>query len=108
MNDIERLLAIEEIKRLKARYFYAFDHKDWTMWREQVFAPDGRLEVPEMDFVVEGIDTMIPWLIKQAADQGFGPSRPHPRYRDSLRHHRQGPLGDGGPALPVEGASAAR
>ena len=39
MNDIERLLAIEEIKRLKARYFYAFDHKDWTMWREQVFAP---------------------------------------------------------------------
>lgn len=69
MNDIERLLAIEEIKRLKARYFYAFDHKDWTMWREQVFAPDGRLEVPEADFAVEGIDTMIAWLIQQAADQ---------------------------------------
>jgi len=69
MNDIERLIAIEEIKRLKARYFYAFDNKDWAMWREQVFAPHGRLEVPERGFAIEGLDAMIPWLIEQAADQ---------------------------------------
>jgi hypothetical protein len=47
MNEIERLLAIEEIKQVKAKYFYAFDHKDWDMWRREVWAPDGRLEVPE-------------------------------------------------------------
>lgn len=47
MTEIERLLAIEEIKQVKARYFYAFDHKDWEMWRREVWAPDGRLEVPE-------------------------------------------------------------
>jgi SnoaL-like domain len=69
MNDIERLLAIEEIKCLKARYFYAFDHKDWAMWRGQVFAPDGRLEVPEAGFEVEGVDAMVDWISAQAADQ---------------------------------------
>ena len=69
MNAIERLVAIEEIKRLKARYFYAYDNKDWTMWREQVFAPHGRLEVPERGLTVEGLDAMVPWLIEQAADQ---------------------------------------
>ena len=37
----------EEIKQVKAKYFYAFDHKDWEMWRNEVWAPDGRLEVPE-------------------------------------------------------------
>lgn len=47
MNEIERLVASEEIRQVKAKYFYAFDHKDWDMWRDQVWAPDGRLEVPE-------------------------------------------------------------
>jgi hypothetical protein len=47
MTEIERLLAIEAIKQVKARYFHAFDHKDWEMWRREVWAPDGRLEVPE-------------------------------------------------------------
>jgi hypothetical protein len=30
MNDLDRLLAIEEIKQLKARYFRFVDTKDWT------------------------------------------------------------------------------
>ena len=47
MDAIERLLAIEEIKQVKGKYFYAFDHKDWDMWRNEVWAPDGRLDVPE-------------------------------------------------------------
>ena len=32
MTEIERLLAIEEIKQVKAKYFYAFDHKDWEQY----------------------------------------------------------------------------
>lgn len=30
MNDIDRLLAIESIKQLKARYFRYMDTKDWS------------------------------------------------------------------------------
>ncbi|MCW1429959.1 nuclear transport factor 2 family protein [Novosphingobium sp. JCM 18896] len=47
MTEIERLLAIEAIKQVKAKYFYGFDHKDWDLWRREVWAPEGRLEVPE-------------------------------------------------------------
>jgi len=43
MNDIEKLLAIEEIKNLKARYFRCVDTKDWHGFKA-VFAPDGRLD----------------------------------------------------------------
>jgi hypothetical protein len=39
MSDTEKLLAIEEIKALKARYFRSVDTKDWT-GLEAVFAPD--------------------------------------------------------------------
>jgi hypothetical protein len=39
MTDGEKLLAIEEIKQLKARYFYCVDCKDWDGFRD-VFAPD--------------------------------------------------------------------
>jgi hypothetical protein len=31
MNDIERLIAIEEIKQLKGRYLRALDLKDWDL-----------------------------------------------------------------------------
>jgi len=69
MNDLERLVAIEEIKQLKARYFYGFDHQDWTLWRDEVWAPEGRLEVPEAGIAVEPRDAMIAWVSKQAAGQ---------------------------------------
>ncbi|BCW05880.1 nuclear transport factor 2 family protein [Arthrobacter sp. NtRootA1] len=29
MDDVQRLIAVEEIKRLKSRYFRALDKKDW-------------------------------------------------------------------------------
>ena len=43
MNDVEKLLAIEEIKNLKARYLRCVDTKDWLGFKA-VFAPDGRLD----------------------------------------------------------------
>jgi hypothetical protein len=43
MNSIERLLAIEEIKQLKARYFRFVDTKDWE-GIATLFAPDAQFE----------------------------------------------------------------
>ena len=39
MTDTEKLLAIEEIKQLRARYFYCVDCKEWKSFLD-VFAPD--------------------------------------------------------------------
>jgi hypothetical protein len=39
MDTAERLVAIEEIKTLKARYFHCMDNKDWA-GLQAVFAPD--------------------------------------------------------------------
>jgi hypothetical protein len=44
MNDIERLLAIEEIKRLKARYFRALDTKDMETYGA-LFTDDAAIDV---------------------------------------------------------------
>ncbi len=44
MDDVERLVAIEEIRRLKARYFRCMDTKDWDGFRD-VFAPDGEMDM---------------------------------------------------------------
>ena len=70
MTDIERLLAIEAIKMVKAKYFYGLDHKDWDLWRREVFASDASLHVPE--FRPEpwvGIDTIIEWVAASTGDQ---------------------------------------
>jgi hypothetical protein len=69
LNDIERLLGIEDIKRLKARYLYAYDMQDWQIWRDEVWAPDGRLEVPEIELVITPRETMIQWVAAQARGQ---------------------------------------
>lgn len=69
MTDIEKLLAIEEIKRLKAKYFYYFDYKDWERWKAEVWAPDARLEVPEVSMEVSGVDNIIRWCAESAANQ---------------------------------------
>jgi len=44
MDTLERLTAIEEIKRLKARYFRCMDTKDWEGFAG-VFAPDAAMDV---------------------------------------------------------------
>jgi len=69
MTDIEKLLAIEEIKRLKAKYFYYFDYKDWARWKAEVWAPDARLEVPEISMDVSGVDNLIAWCVESAGNQ---------------------------------------
>jgi SnoaL-like domain len=41
MSTADRLMAIEEIHQLKARYMRCMDSKDWVCW-QGVFAPDFR------------------------------------------------------------------
>ena len=44
MDTVERLEAIEDIARLKARYFRCLDTKDWDGFA-QVFTPDARMDM---------------------------------------------------------------
>jgi uncharacterized protein (TIGR02246 family) len=44
MEPVERLMATEEIKQLKARYFRCMDTKDWA-GLTAVFAPDAVLDM---------------------------------------------------------------
>jgi len=53
MTDVEQLLAMEEIKALKARYFRCVDTKDWDGFAA-VFADDAAFEVSEADWNMEG------------------------------------------------------
>jgi hypothetical protein len=39
MNEIEKLVALEELRLLKARYFRYLDTKQWSAWSE-LFEPD--------------------------------------------------------------------
>ena len=55
---LRRLLDIEEIKQLKARYFRCMDTKDWNGFG-QVFARDAVVEVPEADLVLTGRDAIV-------------------------------------------------
>ena len=69
-KDLERLLAIEEIKQVKAKYFYGLDHKDWELWRREVWAADGELHVPE--FRAEpftGWEAVIAYVSEATGDQ---------------------------------------
>jgi hypothetical protein len=69
MTDVEKLLAIEEIKRVKSKYFYGLDHKDWDFWRREVWAADARLIVPEASVEAVGIDEIIAYTSQATADQ---------------------------------------
>jgi len=69
VTEIEKLLAIEEIKQLKAKYFLGIDHQDWDLWREEVWAPDARIEVPEMGADITPREKLIEWVKEQSADQ---------------------------------------
>ena len=69
MDDIERLVAIQEIKQVKAKYFWGLDHKDWEFWRREVWAPDARLIVPEANRDEVGIDAVIAYVSNSTADQ---------------------------------------
>ena len=46
MDPLQRLVAIEDIKNLKARYFRLLDTKQWSPW-EQLFIEDLTTEFPD-------------------------------------------------------------
>ena len=46
MDDVSKLLSIEAIRSLKARYFRFVDTKDWKGLRS-VFTDDAKIEIPE-------------------------------------------------------------
>lgn len=60
MNNIDRLIAIEEIKQLKARYFRCVDTKDWADY-SRVFAPDVQFDISDdmPDGVFTGADKAV-------------------------------------------------
>ena len=74
MDDLQRLLAIEQIKQLKARYFRFMDSKDWTAL-ETVFAPDAVMDMrAEMhdgsgdDGLVRGAANVVAFMRKAIED----------------------------------------
>ena len=69
MNDLEKLLAIEEIKRLKARYCRVMDEKNWHEWHE-VFTPDGVMLVPEVKECprIVGVERIIEFIVPLLKD----------------------------------------
>lgn len=56
-KDLQRLLDIEEIKQLKARYFRCMDTKDWAGFAD-VFAANARMLVPEGGVDLNGRETI--------------------------------------------------
>jgi hypothetical protein len=50
MDNVERLLAIEDIRQLKARYWRCMDTKDWE-GLAQVFAPDAVFDLSQVNSV---------------------------------------------------------
>ncbi len=56
-DPLQRLVDIEAIKQLKARYFRLLDTKRWDEWG-QVFAAGCVMEVPEAD--TEKLAVVVP------------------------------------------------
>lgn len=69
MDTVARLEAIQAIKHVKAQYFWGLDHKDWNLWRREVWAPEGTLEVPEVDEVYHPLEKIIEAVSSQVGDQ---------------------------------------
>ncbi len=59
MSALDKLVAIEEIHQLKARYFRCVDIKDWECWRTQLFAPDFVFDTHSKYGVVRGPEEMV-------------------------------------------------
>jgi uncharacterized protein (TIGR02246 family) len=58
---LQRVLDLEAIKALKARYFRTLDHQDWDGFG-QVFTPDAVLEVPEADATRVGREAIVAFV----------------------------------------------
>ena len=70
MDAAEELIAVEQIKQLKARYFRCMDTKDWDGYA-QVFAPDavldvsGESRVPDDEGIIRGNTTIAEYVRSQ-------------------------------------------
>ena len=109
---LQRLVDIEEIKRLKARYFRAMDQKDWDLYA-QVFARDAHLEVPEggvsedgreaivkaISTVLEGVTTVHHGHMPEIEITGDGTARGTWAMFDYVEF----PAGDGGARVGLKG-----
>jgi hypothetical protein len=60
MNDTSKLLALEQLKKLKARYFRCVDTKDWEGFRG-LFADDAVIDISDdiPGCVVTGADKIV-------------------------------------------------
>ena len=68
MEDIDRLLAIEAIKQLKARYFRCMDTKDWDGFAA-VFSDDAVMDMSqETGEMIEGGGRAIADYVRAAVD----------------------------------------
>ena len=70
IDTAERLLAIEEIKQLKARYFRFVDTKQWKQWA-QLFTPDVECDFSAdslTDEPVRGRETLVKMVSRIMAD----------------------------------------
>lgn len=62
MDDVTRLVEVEALKRLKARYCRLLDTKDWIAWRE-IFTDDFVSDTSEAGgSVIEGADDFVAFL----------------------------------------------
>jgi hypothetical protein len=63
VTEIEKLIAIEEIKQLKGRYFRGMDTKNWTLFRS-LFTEDVEIDTSEaftpLDHAGEPIERNLP------------------------------------------------
>jgi uncharacterized protein (TIGR02246 family) len=69
MNDVERLLALEEIRALIARYAISYDDHDWETFSE-LWTEDAAFVVNGVAF--EGRDVMLEFLTTCLPDDYFG------------------------------------
>jgi hypothetical protein len=69
MDELTRLIAMMEIRQLKARYFLCVDTKRWDDWIEQVWTPDAELHVPSLrEEPFRGAAQIAEWSAGMLAD----------------------------------------
>src|SRR5277367_3603539 len=67
VSDVERLVAVEEIEKLKARYGRMVDAMDADGLRNEVFTPDAVMDtewpVDKSRKIVHGREDVIKWIM---------------------------------------------
>ncbi len=69
MNDTSKLLALEQLKGLKAKYFRCVDTKDWPGFRD-LFTEDALFDISDdiPGCVVTGADNIVQTVSEPLAD----------------------------------------